>query len=79
MTSNTGPYSPSLDAQGVMVIDARGRVGMIVRSTIRTCTVKYGAEGPVATHYKKNLKVATEEDIEFAGHGGTGHVIPDPE
>lgn len=78
-TSYAGPHSPHLDTQGVMVMDRRGRVGMVMRSTVRTCTLTYGAGGPIATHYKKSLKVATEEEVKLADLEGVGHVIPDPE
>jgi hypothetical protein len=70
-------HSKNLEKVGVMVVDPRGRVGMVAAVLLRTCRIQYGSAGPYATHYKKNLRVATEQEIKDAGLKGVGGVIPE--
>ena len=63
-----------LETPGVMVIDVRGRVGMISEVYLRTCRVQYGQAGPHATVTKKSLRVATILEIRRAGLEGVGRM-----
>ncbi len=64
---------------GTMVIDPRGRVGMVDTVLLRSCKIMYGSAGPYATILKKNLRVATVEEIRNAGLEGVGRKWPPDE
>ena len=63
-------YDFHIDEEGTMVVDPRGRVGMTCNIYIRKVRIRYGADGPYATLYKKDLRIATLEEIHNAGHKG---------
>ncbi len=69
-------YDEHIDKIGTMVVDPRGRIGMITNVYIKACRIKYGADGPHATHYKKSMRVATNEEIRDAGLEGVGRAWP---
>ncbi len=60
------------DVVGKMVVDARGRVGVICNTYTRTVRIQYGADGPYATLPKKHLRPATVDEILEANINGFG-------
>ncbi len=52
-----------LDIIGTMIVDSRGRVGQICNVYTRSCRVQYGVDGPYATLPKKQLRVASIQEI----------------
>ncbi len=69
-------HPEQFNVPGIMVVDERGRIGMIVSSTQKRCRIQYGADGPHATVYKKNLRIATDQEVEDAGFLGVGRADP---
>ncbi len=55
---------------GTMVVDPRGRVEIVVNNYVKTCRVQFAHSGSHATSYKKNLRAATQEEIDDAGWSG---------
>ncbi len=76
MNESKNPWSKHIDEVGTMVVDQRGRIGMINATYNRTCRVQYGADGPHATLLKRGLRVATTEEIVHAGLEGVNREWP---
>ncbi len=61
---------------GTMVVDPRGRIGMICNVYPRKVRIQLGQGGPHAVYYKGALRVATVGEIEDAGLKGVGRSWP---
>ncbi len=55
---------------GTMVVDPRGRVGIVTNNYVKTCRIQFSHSGSHATLRKKSLRAATQKEIDDAGWTG---------
>lgn len=64
-----------VDQVGTMVVDPRGRIGIVVNDYVKTCRIQFGHSGSHATLRKKSLRAATQKEIDDAGWTGYKAII----
>ena len=58
------------DQDGTMVVDSRGRVGIVVSTYVKKCRIQFQHTGAHATLPKKSLRLASQKEIDNAGWTG---------